>query len=147
MKISEIMSRDVYIANPADPLRDVARCMGERDIGFVPVGEDDRLVGTITDRDIVVRALANGGDGSTRAGDVMTADIKFCYEDEDVDHVMENMGSVQVRRLPVVTRDKRLVGVVSLGDAALHHDPVSVGLAMSGISEPNGQSPTRMGGL
>lgn len=147
MRIGEIMSRDVYVASPNDTLSDVAKHMGEMDIGFVPVGENDRLVGTLTDRDIVIRALANGGDGKTPVREIMTRDVKFCYEDEDVDHVMENMGSVQVRRLPVVNREKRLVGVVSLGDAALHCDPAPVGKAMSGISEPHGvqsQSAARM---
>jgi len=140
MKVSEAMTRDVQIASPDERIQDIARRMADNDIGFMPVGDHDRLVGMITDRDIVVRCVAAGKDGDdARVRDAMTQDVKYCYEDEDMDHVVSNMGDIQVRRLPVVDRDKRLVGVVSLADAALAHDPEGVGIAMTGVVGPGGQ--------
>jgi CBS domain-containing protein len=139
MKVSQAMTRDAKVARPDDTIQAIAKFMAERDIGFMPVGDDDRLLGTITDRDIAVRAVAQGRDGKTKVQEVMTRDIKYCFDDEDLDHVIQNMGDIQVRRLPVVNRDKRLVGVISLADAVQAHDPEAVGIAMSGIVEPGGQ--------
>ena len=139
MKVQEAMTRDVRIASPDERIQDVARRMVEDDIGFLPVGDQDRLVGTITDRDIVVRVVAEGRDGDARVRDAMTRDVKYCFEDEDMDHVVSNMGDIQVRRLPVVSREKRLVGVITLADAALAHDPEGVGIAMTGVVDPGGQ--------
>jgi CBS domain-containing protein len=138
MKVSEAMTRDVKMITPEDNLESAAKLMAEEDIGFLPVAENDRLIGTVTDRDIVVRGLAQGKGRSAHVRDVMTRDVKYCYEDEDVEHVVQNMGDIQVRRLPVVNRDKRLVGVISLADAALKHDAEPVGVAMSGVVEPGG---------
>jgi CBS domain-containing protein len=132
------MTRGAHIARPNETVQDVARRMAAEDIGFLPVGDDDHLVGTITDRDIVVRAVAQGRDGMTLIRDVMTRDVKYCFEDEDVDHVVQNMGNIQVRRLPVVNRDKRLVGVVSLADGALKDNPETVGIAFTGVVMPGG---------
>lgn len=139
MKVSDAMTRDVKVASPDDHIKAIAKLMADQDIGFMPVGENDRLVGTITDRDMVVRALAEGRDGNCAVRDVMTKEVRYCYEDEDIDHVAQNMGNIQVRRLPVVSRDKRLVGVVSLADVSQAHDPEVAGIAMSGIVEPGGQ--------
>lgn len=139
MRVSEAMTRNVQIASPDDSIQAIAKQMAEKDIGFMPVGDNDRLVGTITDRDMVVRAIAKGRDGNCSVRDVMSQEVKYCFEDEDMDHVVQNMGNIQVRRLPVVSRDKRLVGVVTLGDAAQAHDPEAVGVAMSGVVEPGGQ--------
>lgn len=116
--------------------------MAVDDVGFLPVGENDRLVGTITNRDIVVRAVAEGKDGNATVRDVMTKDVKYCFEDEDIEHVAQNMGDIQVRRLPVLNRDKRVVGVVSLADAALKEDPATAGIAMSGVVVPGGAHAT-----
>ena len=138
MKIKEIMNRDVILASPRQTLSEVAQIMAERDIGFLPVGDHDRIVGMVTDRDIVVRGLAAGKSANAKIGEVMTEDVKYCFEDEDVDHVVENMGENQVRRLPVMNRQKRLVGVVTLADAALEHDPVVVGEAFLRVVEPGG---------
>lgn len=110
--------------------------MAVDDVGFLPVGENDRLVGTITDRDIVVRAVAEGKDGNATVRDVMTKDVKYCFEDEDIEHVAQNMGDIQVRRLPVLNRDKRVVGVVSLADAALKEDPATAGIRCPASSCP-----------
>jgi CBS domain-containing protein len=139
MKISECMTRDVRIANPNETIRDAARMMCECDAGILPVGENDRLVGTITDRDIVARAVAQGRDGKTKVRDVMSSDIKFCFDDEDMDHVIQNLGDLQLRRLPVLNRDKRLVGIVSLADAARKVDPAGAGTGLSEITAPGGR--------
>src|SRR5262245_50784545 len=113
MQIREVMSRDVILASPRETLGEVARMMAARDIGFMPVGDPDRIVGMITDRDIVVRGMAAGKGPSTPVFEVMTNDVKYCFEDEDIDHVIANMGENQVRRMPVMNREKRLVGIVS----------------------------------
>lgn len=142
MKVAEIMTPNVHLASPDESLQKIARRMAVDDVGFLPVGENDRLVGTITDRDIVVRAVAEGKDGNATVRDVMTRDVKYCFEDEDIEHVAQNMGDIQVRRLPVLNRDKRLVGVVSLADAALKEDPATAGIAMSGVVVPGGAHAT-----
>jgi CBS domain-containing protein len=138
MKVAKIMSSEVHIASPNDSIEEIARIMASEDIGFLPVGENDRLIGTITDRDIVIRGIASGKDGDARVRDVMTKDVKYCFSDEEIDHVIENMGDIQVRRLPVVNREKRLVGILSLADAALKHDPEATGSALTGVVEPGG---------
>jgi CBS domain-containing protein len=140
MRVAEVMNRNVKMASPNDSLQDVAKRMVSDDIGFMPVGDGDRLVGAITDRDIVARAVAQGRDGkTTKVGDIMSAEIKYCYDDEDVDHVVQNLGSLQLRRLPVVNREKRLVGIVSLADAARKVDPAGAGTGLSEIASPGGR--------
>src|SRR5688572_12155749 len=139
MQIREVMSRSVILASPRQTIGEVAQMMAARDIGFMPVGDQDRIVGMVTDRDIVVRGLAAGKGPDTPVSDVMTEDVKYCFEDEEIDHVVLNMGENQVRRLPVMNRNKRLVGVVTLADAALEHDPVVVGEALLRVVEPGGE--------
>ena len=119
MRVSEAMTRDVRIATPGQSIRDVARVMAEIDSGAMPVGENDRLIGMITDRDIAVRAVAAGKGPDTPVREVMSPEVKYCYDDEDIEHVAQNMAGIKVRRLPVLNRVKRLVGIVSLGDIAL----------------------------
>ena len=136
MRVSEAMTRDVRVANPGQSIREAAKIMGEIDAGALPVGENDQLVGMITDRDIAIRAVARGKGPDTPVRDVMSKEVKYCFEDEDLQHVAQNMGEIQVRRLPVVDRDKRLVGIVSLGDVAAAEDAEVVGEAVAGISEP-----------
>jgi CBS domain-containing protein len=138
MKIAEAMTRDVRVANPDQTIREAAQMMAELDAGALPVGEHDRLVGMITDRDIAIRAVAHGKAPETRIRDVMTDDVKYCFEDDEVEEVARNMADVQVRRLPVVNRDKRLVGIVAIADIAATEDVEVVGEAVSGISEPGG---------
>lgn len=132
MKIADIMTRNVHIATPDETLHDVAKQMAERDLGFLPVADANGLVGTITDRDIVVRAIAPGRDGDTRVGDIMTTNITYCFEDEDVEEVIRNMGTLQVRRLAVLDRQNRLSGIVSLADAA-RKDPRTAGSGLKDI--------------
>jgi CBS domain-containing protein len=133
------MTRDVRIATPGQSIRDVAKIMAEIDAGSMPVGENDRLVGMITDRDIAIRAVAAGKGPDTPVREVMSQEVKYCFEDEELDHVAQNMGEIQVRRLPVVNRDKRLVGIVSIGDIAQTEDTETAGEAVVGVSQPGGQ--------
>lgn len=139
MKVSEAMTRDVRVANPDETIQQAARMMADIDAGVLPVGDNDRLVGMITDRDIALRAVAEGKGPDCRVRDIMTGDVKYCFEDQDLDEVTRNMGDIQVRRLPVVNRDKRLVGIVSLGDIATSRDREGAGEALSGISQPGGE--------
>jgi len=118
MKVSEMMSGSVCIARPQDTLAHAAGLMSRHDVGSLPVGDGDRLVGFLTDRDIVVRAVAGGLGPEATVREVMSTEVKYCFEDEDIDHVARNMAQQQIRRLPVVDRDKRLVGIVSLGNFA-----------------------------
>lgn len=142
MRVSEAMTRDVRVASPGQSIREVARMMDEIDAGALPVGENDRLVGMITDRDIALRAVAQGKGPDTPVRDVMSREVKYCYEDEDLEHVAENMGDLQVRRLPVVSRDKRLVGIVALGDIARSEDHGTTGQATEQVSKRGGKHST-----
>ncbi|HEY0682691.1 MAG TPA: CBS domain-containing protein [Steroidobacter sp.] len=140
MKIRDCMTRDVRMVRPDQSIREAAHLMAELDIGALPVQDNDRLVGMITDRDIAVRAVAEGRGADTRISDVMTNEIKYCYEDQDIDEVTRNMGEQRLRRLPVMNRDKRLVGILSLGDLALDEDAADeAGEALCGISRPGGE--------
>lgn len=138
MKVTDVMTPTAQIVSPRDSLQTAARIMCDWDIGFLPVGENDRLVGTITDRDIAVRAVAGGYSARDRVGDFMTRDVKYCFADADLDDVLDNMRAIKVRRLPVVNRNKRLVGVLSLADAALEYEPDAIGDALRGIARPGG---------
>jgi CBS domain-containing protein len=142
MRVREAMTREVRIANPGQSIRDVAKIMGEIHAGSIPVGENDRLVGMITDRDIAIRAVALGKGPDTPVREVMSKEVKYCYEDEDLEHVAKNMGDIQVRRLPVVNRDKRLVGIVSLGDVSQNEDLETTGDATAGVSQRGGKHQT-----
>jgi len=136
MKISDCMTRKVRVIEPGLSLREAARLMADLDAGVLPVSENDRLVGVLTDRDIAIRAIAAGMGPDTLVSEAMSPEVKYCYEDEDVEHVAQNMGDLQVRRLPVMNRDKRLVGIVTLGDIACHRrtDSEVVGEALGSIS-------------
>jgi CBS domain-containing protein len=139
MNVSNCMTRNVEIANPEQTIREVAQTMGRLDAGVMPVGENDRLVGMITDRDIAIRGVALGKGPDTKVLDVMSSEVKYCFDDEEIEDVLENMGDLQVRRLPVLNRDKRLVGIVSLGDLANFGEAAEAGEALSGISRPGGE--------
>jgi CBS domain-containing protein len=139
MKVSDAMTRDVQLASPKQSIRDAARVMAAIDAGALPVEENDRLVGVITDRDIAVRAVAAGKAPTTKVRDVMSHEVLYCYDDQDLDEVARNMGEVKVRRLPVLNRDKRLVGILSFGDLARKESPAMTGQAISTISQPGGE--------
>ncbi len=134
MKVADVMTRDVCVVNPDQTVKQAAALMSAHDIGSLPVGEDDRLVGMITDRDIAVRGVAKGKGPRAKVREIMTEAIKYCFEDEDVAHVSRNMADVQLRRLPVVDRDKRLVGILALGDLARGGAAPDAGNALEGIS-------------
>ncbi len=138
MKIKDAMTTEVVIARPDQTIAEAARMMAECDSGALPVGEDDRLVGMITDRDIAIRAIAKDLGPDTPIREVMSKEVLYCFQDEDVEHVADNMGAQQVRRLPVLDRDKRLVGIVSLGDLATNSKPKTSGQAIAAISRPGG---------
>jgi CBS domain-containing protein len=139
MRVSEAMTREVRVASPGQSIREVAKIMAEIDAGAMPVGDNDRLVGMITDRDIAIRAVALGKGPDTPVRDVMsTEQVLFCYDDEELDHVAKNMSEQQVRRLPVVNREKRLVGIVSLGNLA-QSEGRAANKAVKGVTKPGGQ--------
>lgn len=134
MQVKEIMSRHAVTTTPDQTLGDVAEIMRRTDTGFVPVGDNDRLVGTLTDRDIVVNGLAAGKSGDTLVSEVMENDVLYCFDTQEVAEVARNMGEKQVRRMPVVDSDKRLVGILSLGDLSANGDPSAAGVALEDIS-------------
>ena len=139
MRVADCMSRDVRIANPDESLREVARAMAQIDSGVLPVGDGDRLVGMITDRDIAVRGVAEGKGPDARVREVMSAEVRYCFDDEDIGEVLRNMGEIQVRRLPVLNRDKRLVGMISIGDLAKADADARMGGALADIARPGGE--------
>jgi len=139
MQVKEVMTSGVECINPDATLQEAAQKMRDLDVGPLPVcGMDDRLAGLITDRDITVRAVAEGQDmRMTHVRDVMTSTILYCFEDQDVQEAARFMQEHQVRRLVVLNRDKRLVGIVSLGDLAVEtHDQELVGATLGAVSEP-----------
>jgi len=139
MRVSEAMTREVKICTPGQPIREVAQTMAAIDAGALPVGENDRLIGMITDRDIAVRAVAQGKGPDTPVREVMSEHIEYCFDDEDLDRVAQGMADVRVRRLPVVNREKRLVGILSLGDVARRGNQREVVAdAVAGVSMPGG---------
>ena len=141
MEIREVMTTRVECIRPEASLLDAARKMKKFDIGPLPVcGDNDRLVGMVTDRDIVVRAIADGRDlEETKVQDIMTPEVHYCMENHDVEHVARLMRDRQVRRLVVLNDDRRLVGIVSLGDLAVETgDEEMTGEALEGISQPAG---------
>jgi CBS domain-containing protein len=138
MRVNEAMSRDVRVANPQQRISEAAKMMAEIDAGALPVGENDRLVGMITDRDITVRSTAAGqAPETTRVGDVMSTDVRTCYSSQSVDEVLGQMGDVQIRRVPVVDQQSHsLVGIVSLGDMATKQSK-GIEQALEEISSPS----------
>lgn len=137
-KLKDLMSRDVKVISPDMSIRDAATQMRDGDFGMLPVGEKDRMIGAITDRDIAIRAVAEGKDGSTSVRDVMSEGIFWVFEDESVEDAAKMMSQRQVRRLPVVDRNKRLVGIVALGDFAVESSEIKPAAeALSEISKPS----------
>lgn len=121
MNVKDVMNSGATLVAPTTSIKEAAEKMAQDGVGFLPVGENDRLQGTLTDRDIVVRGISKGKDAqSTPISEVFTSELVYCSEDQDVDEVARKMGENQVRRLPVINSDKRLVGVVSIGDLAQH---------------------------
>jgi CBS domain-containing protein len=136
MQISEVMTEGVRYVDPNTPIREIAKEMRDNDFGSVPIADEERLVGMVTDRDIVVRGIAQGLDATAPSSQVMSPNVLYCFEDDTVEAVLKNMGANQVRRLPVVNREKRLVGVVSLGDLSKAAGQSPSGSALKKISQP-----------
>lgn len=139
MQVKDAMTTDVELASPNQTIRQAALLMGKNDCGVLPVADKDSLVGMITDRDIAVRAVAAGKGPKTLVREVMSEEVLYCFEDQDIEEVARNLSDVKVRRLPVMNREKRLVGILSLGDVARKangSDPA--GDALKAISEPGG---------
>lgn len=141
MIVRECMTTNVKLANPEMTLKEAAQAMRDGDFGVMPVGDNDRLVGMVTDRDIAIRAIADGRDPErTTLREIMSKGVLYCYDDQTLDEVAHNMGENRVRRLPVLNRQKRLVGILSLGDVATtqqHKEHAKD--ALSQISKPGGQ--------
>lgn len=139
MQLGEIMTRDVEVVGLEAPLQEAAAMMKSLDVGMVPVCDGKTLKGTITDRDITVRATAEGCDpATTKVRDIMSTDIAYCFEDQEIEEAMSLMEAQQIRRLPVISRDKHLVGIVSLGDLALHSgEKEMVGDTLKEVSRPS----------
>jgi CBS domain-containing protein len=137
MNIQEVMTSDVSYVSPDTPILEIARRMREADIGSMPVVENGRLIGMVTDRDIVVRVVAEGrSTQAATARDAMSPGIFYCFESESVEDVLHKMADQQIRRLPVINQDNRLVGVVSLGDLSLTGKRKRAGEALQEISQP-----------
>jgi CBS domain-containing protein len=139
MKVREAMTRDVRTARPEDSIQQLARLMDEADTGAIPIVEGDRPVGLVTDRDIVIRALAQGRGVETTASQVMTSELEFASEDDDLSEVSDKMARMQVRRMLVLDHNRRLCGILSLGDLAQEGGRDQAGHALEQISEPGGQ--------
>lgn len=141
-KISEVMSSDVCSVQSSDSIKTVAKVMADKDMGFLPVVEGQKLVGAVTDRDIVVRGIAMGQNGDTSIQDIMSRDVKSVGQDDDFATAVKTMGDAQLRRLPVIDADSNLVGVVSLADAAREKDPAVAGAALGEVTQPGGSNAT-----
>jgi len=143
MKVRDVMTRNVECVRPDATLKEAADRMKALDVGPLPVCDHDRLAGMITDRDIALRSTAQGHDPTTeRVRDVMTPGIIYCFEDQDAEEAARLMRDKQVRRLVVLNRDKRLVGIVSLGDLAVEGDDRALaGETLEAVSTPSGAHP------
>ena len=138
MQVKQLMTGAVRLARPSQTISETAQIMADTDSGVVPVAENDRLVGVITDRDIAIRAVARHLSPDTPVRDVMSREVLYCFEDDDIEQVARNMSQNKVRRLPVLSRDKRLVGIVSLGDLSKRVEAKTAGDALADISKPGG---------
>lgn len=135
--VTDVMTRNVRTLTPSDTVASAAKAMDELDVGVIPVCEGDKLLGVVTDRDIVVRAVAQGLDGNTPLAKVMSTDVRTARESDDLDTVLADMASSQIRRLPVLDGAERLVGIISIGDIAVKgQDEEDVGQSLADISSP-----------
>ena len=139
MKVSEVMTREVQTVRPDEPVQQAASFMLSADAGSIPVTDGDRLIGMITDRDITVRGIAKGYGPDTPVRELMTNEIICARDDDDIEDVASKMSEAQVRRLPVIDRDERLCGIVSLGDLSREADDDCASEALEGVTQPGGQ--------
>ena len=134
MQIKDIMTTDVKTLTPNQSIREAAALMADIDSGALLVNEQDRLIGMITDRDIAIRAVAKGLDCDTPIREVMSKTIRYCFDDESAQDVAQNMAENEMRRMPVLNREKRLVGVVSLGNIASCHSQKTSDTVLQGVA-------------
>jgi len=137
--VAEVMTRGVRSMSPQDPVVMAAQAMDELNVGVIPVCEGEKVVGMVTDRDIVVRGVAQAADTKTmKLADVMSTNVRCVHEDDDIDDVLSQMANAQIRRLPVVDKDEKLVGIVSLGDIAAKdpEDEEDIAMSLGDISTP-----------
>jgi CBS domain-containing protein len=140
MTISDIMTRDVQVVRAETPIREAAETMARIDAGALPVCDGDNLLGMVTDRDIVVRGIAKGLSGSDTVSQVMTEGVEYCFDDDELTEVQDKMAASQIRRIPVVDRNKKLVGILSLGDVAREAKPAEAGDVLEEVSQPAGHA-------
>lgn len=138
MKIRDVMTRNVEIATPSEPVQTIAQRMSRGDFGFMPVCDGKRVIGTITDRDLTIRVLAGGLPATTPVTEVMTREATVIHQDDDLEEVLSKMGDEQLRRLPVVDANSDLIGVISIGDLAAKVDKDHTGKTLEHISKPGG---------
>lgn len=136
-KAGEVMTQECLVVAPEQTIAEAAVLMRDRDVGSLAVGSNDRLVGMLTDRDMAVRAIAQNKGPETPIRDVMSQNVKYCFDDEDVEEIAQNMADLQVRRLPVVNRDKRLVGFISLSNIADSGNPGHGATVLQGVATPH----------
>lgn len=137
-QLKDLMSRDVKLVSPETSIKEAAIMMRDGDFGMMPVGDTDRMIGTISDRDIAIRAVALDMGPDTKVREVMTAGVAWAYETDSIDHAVRVMSEQQVRRLPVVDENKRLVGIVALADLAVKDSEKEASAeALSEISKPS----------
>ncbi len=137
-QLKDLMSRDVKVISPDMTINEAAKAMRDGDFGMLPVGENDRMIGAISDRDIAIRAVAQGKGPDTKVREIMSDRICWAYDDDTVDSAAKLMSQKQIRRLPVVNHDKRLVGIVALGDFAVDKSEIRPAAeALAKISEPS----------
>ena len=135
--VTDVMTRNVRTMAPSDTVAAAAKAMSELNVGVIPVCEGDKLLGMVTDRDIVLRAVAKGLDGATPLSKVMSTDVRTARETDDLDTVLADMASRQIRRLPVLDGSQRLTGIISIGDIAVKgQDEEDVGQSLADISSP-----------
>ena len=134
MQIRDVMTTDVKTLSPDQSIREAAALMADIDSGALLVNDQDRLIGMITDRDIAIRAVAKGLDCDTPVREVMSNTIRYCFDDESVQDVSQNMAENEMRRMPVLNREKRLVGVVSLGNIASCHNQQTSDTLLQGVA-------------
>jgi CBS domain-containing protein len=140
MKVTEFMSHDVETVSPEQPIQEAAQFMLRADAGAMPVSDGEKLIGMVTDRDIAVRGVAEGLGPDTPVRDVMTEDLVYCFDDEEVEAVALKMSDAQVRRMPVLSREgEALVGIVSLGDISRSDQSEAASVALDGITDPGGE--------
>lgn len=135
--VSDVMTEAVFLVTPEQTIAEAALLMREKDVGSIVVRRDDKLVGMLTDRDIALRAVAENLAPGTPVREVMSSDIKYCFEDQDVDEVAANMAELGIRRLPVVNREKRLVGIIALSNMAFSEEPASTSVYLEAVACPH----------